>query len=111
MESNVRGFDIGIIKLSANGSNRLYATYLGGSGNETPLSTITDAAGNLIVASRTSSTNFPTTLSNYGPGGAYDVVITKFNASGTALIASIKMGGTNDDGVNIKRTYASPQAQ
>jgi hypothetical protein len=28
------GFDMGIIKLSPNGSNRIYATYVGGGGND-----------------------------------------------------------------------------
>jgi hypothetical protein len=35
-------FDIALIKLSPNGSNKLYATYLGGSGNEMPQSIICD---------------------------------------------------------------------
>ena len=35
--------DVGIMKLSANGSNRIFATYLGGSGDEQPHSMIVDA--------------------------------------------------------------------
>ena len=34
--------DVGIMKLSANGSNRIFATYLGGSGDEQPHSMIVD---------------------------------------------------------------------
>src|SRR4030095_15646282 len=30
-----------------------------------------------------------------------DIVVTKFNATGTALIGSKKIGGAGDDGVNI----------
>src|SRR5258708_2566149 len=43
-QTNFKGgnFDIGIIKLSPNGANRLYATYIGGSGDEQPHSLIVD---------------------------------------------------------------------
>lgn len=92
--------DMGIIKLSANGANRIYATYLGGSGNDQPHSLISDEQGNLIIAGRSSSPNYPGTLT--GPGGGYDVVVTKLNATGSALIGSRRIGGTGNDGVNIK---------
>ncbi|MBK6635541.1 MAG: hypothetical protein IPG38_15700 [Chitinophagaceae bacterium] len=59
MKINSPGYDISIIKFSANGSNRLYATYLGGSGNEQPHSMICDAQGNLIIAGRSNSKNYP----------------------------------------------------
>lgn len=97
--------DIGIIKLSADGSTRVYATYIGGNGNEQPHSLIVDPQGNLIVAGRTNSPNYPTQGPNLiGPGGGYDIVITKLNAAGSALIGSLKIGGTGDDGVNINPT-------
>ena len=99
------GYDIGIFKFSPNGSTRLYATYLGGNGNEQPHSMIVDAQGNLIVAGRTSSTNFPVTVPRIGPGGAYDIFITKFTAAGNALLGSVKIGGSGDDGVNIRPKY------
>jgi gliding motility-associated-like protein len=92
--------DIVIIKLSPNGRDLLYATYLGGGDIEQPHSLIADAQGNLIVAGRTISGNsFPGTL--FGSGGNYDIFITKFNASGTGLIGSVKIGGSQNDGVNL----------
>jgi gliding motility-associated-like protein len=110
-ETNFHGgnFDIGIIKLSPNGSNRLYATYIGGSGDEQPHSLIVDNQGNLVLAGRTNSPTsgvgaYPVTggaAGLIGPGGGYDIVITKLNANGTALIGSKRIGGTADDGVNI----------
>lgn len=85
--------DIGIIRLSPNGSTRLYATYIGGMGNDQPHSLIVDGAGNLIIAGRTNSSNYPTTGGGLiGPGGSNDIVVTKLNASGTALIGSKKSG-------------------
>lgn len=104
-EDGFPGYDIGIFKFSSNGSNRVYATYLGGSRNEQPHSMIVDKQGNLIMAGRTSSTNYPLTQPAIGPGGGFDIVITKFNAAGTALIGSVKIGGSADDGVNITPKY------
>jgi gliding motility-associated-like protein len=93
--------DIGIIKLSPDGSNRVYATYIGGNQQDIPQSLIVDPQGNLIVAGRTTSSNYPTTSPLIGPGGSYDIVITKLNAAGNALIGSVKIGGSQDDGANI----------
>ncbi len=101
-------YDIAIMKLSSNGSQRVYATYLGGSGNEQPHSMYCDRQGNLVVAGRTSSPNYPVTRPAIGPAAGYDIVVTKFNAGGTALIGSVKMGGSADDGVNIRPKYTSP---
>ncbi|HEU5166217.1 MAG TPA: PKD domain-containing protein, partial [Chitinophagaceae bacterium] len=96
--------DISISKLSPSGTARIYATYIGGSGNEQPHSLVVDGAGNLIVAGRTNSPNYPTyptANGQIGTGGDYDIVVTKLNAAGTALIGSKKIGGTGADGVNI----------
>lgn len=100
-------YDIAIFKFSANGANRIYATYLGGNSNEQPHSMICDAQGNLIVAGRSTSPNYPKTIPQIGIGGGYDIVVTKFNAAGTALLGSVKMGGVGEDGVNIKPKYSS----
>ena len=100
--SGVNATDISISKLSADGTSRIYATYLGGSGNEQPHSLVVDGAGNLIVAGRTNSADYPLKGSGQiGSGGGYDIVVTKLNAAGSALIGSVKIGGQGDDGVNI----------
>ena len=67
------GFDIGIMKFNSSGTKRVYATYLGGSGNEQPHSLIVDKNGNLIIAGRTTSGNFPTTYAHVGQGGGWDI--------------------------------------
>ncbi len=98
------GRDIGIMKFNATGSARLYSTYLGGSRNEYPHSIISDPQGNLIVMGRTYSSDYPTYPAGniLGAGGGADIVVTKLNASGTALIGSMRIGGTKDDCVNIQ---------
>ncbi|MGI8600768.1 MAG: PKD domain-containing protein [Chitinophagaceae bacterium] len=106
-------WDIGVIKLSADGSTRMYATYIGGRGIEQPHSLVVDQQGNLVIAGRTNSAEYPTTgaVGTIGPGGGYDIVVTKLNATGTALIGSKKIGGTLNDGVNISTSRARSSLQ
>ncbi len=105
-------FDIGIIKLSPDGHTRIYATYIGGDDYDQPHSLIVDPQGELIVAGRTRSRNYPTypasVPSVIGPGGGWDIIVTKLNASGSALIGSMRIGGSGDDGVNMKDEAGSP---
>jgi gliding motility-associated-like protein len=103
-EGELTAYDVALMKFDATGRNRVYATYLGGNGNEQPHSLITDNAGNLIIAGRTSSSNFPVT-NKVGPGGGFDIFITKLNANGTGIVGSLVIGGTGDDGVNIRGKY------
>ncbi len=102
--------DVSIIKLNPNGSTRIYATYIGGSADEQPHSLIADASGNLVIAGRTSSNNYPTT-SLFGTRGGYDIFITKLNAAGNGLIGSMIIAGSNDDGVNINATRLKSSLQ
>jgi len=98
--------DIGIMKLSPNESTRIYATYLGGSANERPFSIIVDSSNNLIVTGRTHSTDFPVTAGAYQTTnhGGWDMIVSKFNSTATALIGSTYIGGSTDDGVNFDST-------
>jgi gliding motility-associated-like protein len=102
--------DIGIIKLTADGARRSYATYIGGAGSEQPHSLIVDPGGNLIIAGRSNSPvtgngAYPVTGGTagiVGKCGGYDIIVTELNAGATGLIGSKRIGGTGDDGVNIK---------
>jgi gliding motility-associated-like protein len=106
----LNGFDIGIMKFSPDGKNRIYATYIGGGNNEVPHSLVADAQGNLIIGGRTTSTDYPVKSTIYGAGGGYDIIITKLNAAGNDLIGSRKIGGTGMDGVNINPKYSAGTA-
>lgn len=94
-------YDIGILRLSPSGRNRIYATYIGGSDSDQPHSLICDAQGNLVIAGRSRSSNYPITSPNVGPNGSWDIVVTKLRADGAQLIGSMKIGGSAEDGVNI----------
>ncbi len=98
--------DIAISKFNAAGNTLIYGTYLGGSNNEQPHSMVVDSAGNLFVAGRTYSSNYPTLAGSYDNSfnGVSDIVVTKFNPAGTALLGSTFIGGSGADGVNVQAT-------
>jgi len=98
--------DISIIKYSPDGSARLFATYLGGAGNEHTHSMIVDGANNLILAGRTRSLNYPVTGTAYqGTNqGGWDIIVSKMSSDGTSLLASTYLGGSGNDGVNYDST-------
>jgi gliding motility-associated-like protein len=96
-----RPIDIGIMKFNPTGTARLYATYIGGSGNDFPHSLFSDPLGQLVVMGRSYSNNYPTTSPLVGSGGGCDIVVTKLNATGSGLIGSLRIGGSANDGVNI----------
>jgi len=104
------GVDGFIAKLSLGGSQLLYSTYVGGTGDDfTGVDDLAvDAAGEVVATGDTYSTDFPTTPGAYqtasagcqGPCKKYparDVVILKLNASGSTLIYSTYLGGPGDD--------------
>lgn len=108
--------DIVISKYSPDGSTLEYSTYLGGTASECPHSLVVDNNDNLIVFGTTGSTDFPTTTSAFdrtfnGGSGAVasaisypmgsDIIVSKFNSSGTALIGSSFVGGSANDGLNL----------
>lgn len=95
--------DICISKLNPTGSALLYATYLGGSSNEAPHSMFVNSNGELFVYGSTTSSNFATTTGAYDNSfnGNNDMIVSKFNSTGTSLLGSTYIGGTGNDGVNL----------
>ncbi len=77
-----------------------YATYLGGNRTERGYSLAVDSSGNAYVTGETLLGNFPTTPGAYDTsynGGVSDVFVTKLNASGSELVYSTYLGGSNDE--------------
>ena len=103
-----KGYDVAIMKFNATGTQRLFATYLGGSANEQPSSMICDQQGNLIITGRTSSNNFPAIPARAGARTDYDIFVIKLNSAGTLPLGGARAGGTRDDGVNIRSKYVAP---
>lgn len=111
-QSSFRGgtMDMGLIRLSADGTRRIWATYLGGAGDEQPHSLVVDAQQNLYVTGRTNSPNgangYPVIGNGTLAGDGFDIVVSKINATGTVLMGSRKIGGSGPDAVNIATARA-----
>ncbi|MBM3175863.1 MAG: hypothetical protein FJZ93_09130, partial [Chloroflexi bacterium] len=90
--------DAFVAKLSANGSALEYSTYLGGSGNDPSADIAVDSTGCAYVVGLTSSTNFPVQNPIQVYRGNIDIFVTKFSASGSAVIYSTYLGGGGYDG-------------
>jgi gliding motility-associated-like protein len=128
------GTDLLITRLSANGGTLAASTYLGDSGNDgiaayVPASAarqlpqnygdalrgdvLTDAQGNIYVASVTSSVRFPVTAGSFGPGyqgGASDAVVCKLSPALDRLIWSGCLGGSAADAAYSIQLDASGNA-
>jgi hypothetical protein len=93
-----------VTKLDVTGSALVYSTFLGGIASDKAVAITVDSAGAAYVAGYTQSSDFPTTSGafdtsfNGSAGSSGDAFVTKLNASGSALVYSTFLGGTNDDG-------------
>ena len=116
-------WDVVITKYNSSGTTLLYSTYLGGSLVDVISSMIVDNSDNLCLYGATGSANFPMVSGAYdntfngGPSiflarsatnypTGTDIYIAKFNSSGTALLASTYIGGSDNDGVNLTNSFA-----
>ena len=117
--------DIGIFKFDTGGTQRLYATYLGGIKADMPHSMFVNSLDELIIFGTTGSNNFPVTANAYDtsfnggtslqyegsttidfPNGV-DLFICRFNSDGTQLQASTYVGGSGNDGLNYRNGFAA----
>ncbi|WP_309495861.1 SBBP repeat-containing protein [Mechercharimyces sp. CAU 1602] len=91
--------DAFVTKLNATGSNLLFSTYLGGSGNDFGIGLSLDSFFNAWVTGRTSSTDFPLTSDAYqvNLGGSQDVFVTQVSSSGRGIMYSTYLGGVELD--------------
>jgi Beta-propeller repeat len=92
--------DAWVAKFNRSGTRLVYATYLGGEGEEDVLDLTADRAGNAYIPGLTSSADFPVTRHafqrTYG-GGPLDGYVTKLNPSGTRAVYSTYLGGSDLD--------------
>jgi hypothetical protein len=91
-----------VTKLNAKGSALIYSTYLGGSISEVGFGIALDRFGNAYVSGRTDSMDFPTTLGAFQTTSTSNTsasdrkgFVSKLNASGTGLLYSTYLGGSN----------------
>jgi PKD repeat protein len=122
------GDDISITKYSADGTQRIYSTYLGGFGQDLPHSLIANSKDELYVLGTTDCPDYPTTTGAYdtvynggndpgvwdGIAAHYkrgsDIIVSRISVDGSQLLSSTYVGGSGNDGLNYRagQPYASP---
>ncbi|GGN01394.1 hypothetical protein GCM10010967_39750 [Dyadobacter beijingensis] len=109
--------DVAIMKFNPDGTDLLYATFLGGDNTDVPTSMIVNSQKELLILGTTSSKDFPVRTNafqkTFGGGTgiqpisglilAYggDLFVSKLNAAGNQLTGSTFLGGSGNDGVSI----------
>ena len=88
-----------VSKLNAAGNALVYSTLLEGTGNnDSAFALAVDGSGNAYVTGFTYSTNFPVTPGAYKTvysGSAAEAFVTKLNPTGSALVYSTFLGGSD----------------
>jgi hypothetical protein len=100
-QTSLAGYENAFVAgLNPKGSELLYSTYLGGNSYDWAYGIAVDSSGNAYVSGGTSSTNFPVSdgayQTTYG-GGDDDAFVTKLNPTGTKLVYSTYLGGSDLD--------------
>ncbi len=90
--------DIYVAKIDSSGTSLVFATYIGGAGQEAGDALDVDAAGNVYVSGFTSSSDFPVTT------GAFDVTsaggdsfVLKLSSSGSSIVYASFLGGSSSE--------------
>jgi uncharacterized repeat protein (TIGR01451 family) len=94
---NLDGF---VAKIDATAGAIVYATYLGGSGQDSGANIAVDPSGNAVIAGDTASSNFPgVTAASLKSSltGPRDGFVAKLSPAGTAFVYSTYIGGSDDD--------------
>ncbi|MGY5854491.1 MAG: SBBP repeat-containing protein [Candidatus Thorarchaeota archaeon] len=94
------GSDAFVMKLSADGSELLFSTFFGGSGDDSASSIEIDGAGDCVIVGKTSSSDFPVATTNTQPschslGYHKDAFIFKLSDNGSSLDYSMYLGGAD----------------
>jgi len=92
------GVDAFVAKLNPSGSDLVFSTFLGGTGDDRAAGLALTAAGQATVAGTTNSDDFPVANAaqaiNLGGTAAF---VTRLDASGNSLVFSTFLGGSKND--------------
>lgn len=102
--SNRGGQDHALTKLSYNGADLMYSTYIGGTGSEANYGcgqVTVNSAGQAVCALCAGNSSYPVTTGTsqtaFG-GSSADIAVTVMNAAGSGLVASTFLGGGGLEG-------------
>lgn len=100
-QSVVKGSeDAYVAKISPDGKTLVYATTIGGAGQDVARSIAIDSSGNAYITGYTASVNYPMKSPMQGSRtttATYEAFVTKLNATGTDLVYSTYLGSAADD--------------
>jgi hypothetical protein len=110
-EKNPNGEDLFLAKISADGSQLLYSTYLGGSSGDILTSFQRDADGNLYLAGITYSPDFPVTANAVQGafGGLRDGFLLRLTPDGKRVAYGTYFGGSSGDVINAIAVRSSSE--
>jgi hypothetical protein len=96
------GSDAFVTKFNAAGSALVYSTVLGGTGSEGANGLALDGGGNAWVTGGTDSTDFPIIAGavDSTQNGMADAFVSELNATGSTLLYSTYLGGTQSEAGN-----------
>jgi Beta-propeller repeat len=92
------GWNLFICKLTPVGSQLVWSTIIGGSDDDEAFDVALDSLGNVVVAGRTNSSDFPVASAYQSTlSGMSDAFVLKLSPNGSVLHYSTFFGGTDDD--------------
>lgn len=99
LQASLQGsVDAFVVKLNPSGTSLIYATYIGGNGDDRAAGISVDTSGQAYVVGATGSSNFPLASAARGTfAGGKEGFALKLNAAGSALIYSTFLGGSDYD--------------
>jgi hypothetical protein len=91
IESYTSGSDLLLVEIDPLASTELFATYVGGSADESPAGIALDSTGNLYLAGATDSTDLPVTQGAFQNvlGGGTDAFLLKIGTSSAAAAVAL----------------------
>lgn len=105
------GQDAFLAKVSGDGTRVIWATYIGGSGDEAGAPSVrVDAQGNPIVLFDTDSPDLPTThAAQPSYGGGQDMYVVKLSSDGRTRIFATYLGGSGPEGSETHGLWVDQQ--
>lgn len=93
------GVDLFVVRLSPQGSQLRWGTYIGGSSDEIAVAGSVRRDGIVVLAGRTQSSNYPTTSAAHQRtyAGNWDVFMTGLSNTGASLSFSTYLGGSDNE--------------
>jgi hypothetical protein len=81
------GVDLLVVEIDAAASTQLFATYMGGNGDDMAAGIALDKNGNIFVAGSTDSNDFPTTQGSFQTAGSSGVFVAKIGAASAPSVS------------------------